>query len=97
MNGGLIGLYGVFLALVAYAGKGGELIEQAKKDAPQFVPVAIGIGVLTLVSKTEQGAKIAGPFAALALIAYTLRNFDSIKGNTLETLKLIGAFDAQKG
>lgn len=79
MNVLAIGLYGIYALLVGINGKSGALIDNLKSDAPGFLPWAISIGVLAIANEIPSTQKIVAPFMTLLIIAFVLRNFDTLK------------------
>lgn len=74
-----LGLYALYLLLVAINGNGSALASALQDDAPGFLPwliAALVIGGLYEFDKTRQFAVI---FLTLVILTYVLRNFSTLK------------------
>ena len=80
MNYTLIGLYGIYLLFVGYAGKSSQLTSEIKTDLKGFVPWVIAIIVLRSLYEVDTLKPIVKPFAGLAILAFSLKNYDTIAG-----------------
>lgn len=84
MNGLVIGLYGVYLMLVGFAGNSTKLKDYAVADAPGYLPWAVSLGVLAALYQNDNTRKVAQPFLVLLILTFVLQNFDTIKKQSLE-------------
>lgn len=78
MNTGLIGLYGLYLVFVGYKGNTSELLSEFEHDAKGFLPWLISIVVLKSMSENKNLAKFVVPFSGLAILSFSLINYDKI-------------------
>lgn len=79
MNALIIGLYGIFLLMVGASGNSAALSQMGREDAPGFLPWAISIGVLAVMSQNEYTAKIAKPFIVLLVLGFVLKNYANLE------------------
>lgn len=79
MNALIIGLYGIFVFMVGISGNSESLLKEVKQDAPGFLPWALSIGVLAVLNEFPQTEKIVAPFIGLLILAFVLRNFETLK------------------
>lgn len=79
MDAFIIGLYGLYLILVGVNGNSGALVSTAKKDLPGFLPWLIALAVLAALYENDTTRPVAKPFLFLAILAFVLKNQDSLK------------------
>lgn len=74
-----LGLYGLYLLLVAIKGNGGKFVNQLQADAPGFLPWLIAAAVLGALYQYDKTRTFAGAFLLLAVITFVTKNFASLK------------------
>lgn len=79
MNALIIGLYGLFLMFVGFAGNFPKLAEATAQDGPPFLQWAFAIGVLAVLYEYPETRKIATPFIVLAVLGFILSNYDRLQ------------------
>jgi hypothetical protein len=96
---GLIGLYGIYLIFVGYKGNQNELFQALSTDGPGFVPWLISVVVLGTMYRSDTLRPVVKPFIALAILAFVLRNWNTLKSQTQSVLGVIqtNASNAQAG
>ena len=77
---GLIGLYGIYLIFVGYRGNQSALFQAISQDGPGFVPWLIVVIVLGTAYRSDTLKPVVKPFIALALLAFVLKNYSTLKG-----------------
>lgn len=82
MNAILLGVFGLYLIGVGFAGNADALAEQVKADAPGFVPWAFSLAVIMVLAENENTEKFAKPFLALLVLNFALRNWGTIASQT---------------
>ncbi len=92
MNFALVGLYGLYLVFVGIKGNSKELFADIGTDAKGFAPWVIAILVLKALYSSDTLKPLVKPFAALALLTFTLKNYGVIvdQVNGITGLKLPG-------
>jgi len=90
MNGLILGLYGVYLVIVGVQGKTDELQAMLAKDMPRFIPWALSIVVLIILSQTEATAKLVKPFIFLLILNFVLMNFSNLSSEVNKLRSLAG-------
>jgi hypothetical protein len=93
---GLIGLYGIYLIFVGYKGNQNELFQALSTDGPGFVPWLISVVVLGTMYRSDTLRPVVKPFIALAILAFVLRNWNTLKSQTQSVLGVIQT-NAQAG
>lgn len=78
MNGLVLGLYGIYLVVIGVRGKTDDLQALLAQDLPKFIPWALSIVVLVVMSQTEATAKLVKPFIFLLILNFTLRNWTNL-------------------
>lgn len=78
MNYALVGLYGLYLVFVGIKGNEKELFTEIGADAKGFAPWLIAILILKALYSVDSLKPVVKPFAALALITFTLKNYPVI-------------------
>jgi len=78
MNGLILGLYGVYLLAVGIQGKSDTLLSELDKDMPGFIPWALAIVGLIILSQTEATQKVVKPFVFLLILNFVLMNFGNL-------------------
>lgn len=74
-----LGLYGLYLLLVAIKGNGSKFVEQLQTDAPAFLPWLIAAAVLGALYEYDKTRTFAGLFLLLAVITFVTKNFAMLK------------------
>lgn len=74
-----LGLYGLYLLLVAIKGNGSKFVEQLQTDAPAFLPWLIAAAVLGALYEYDKTRTFAGAFLLLAVITFVTKNFAQLK------------------
>lgn len=74
-----IGLYGLYLLLVAINGNGKPFATALQDDAPGFLPWLIAAGVLGALYEYDKTRRFATLFLVLIAISYLLKNFTSLQ------------------
>lgn len=74
-----LGLYGVFLLLVAIEGNTASLIADLKGDMPHYLPWLIVAAVLGAGYDYAPTHNVATLFILLVVLGFVLRNYDTIK------------------
>ena len=74
-----LGLYGLYLLLVAIKGNGSKFVEQLQTDAPAFLPWLIAATVLGALYEYDKTRTFAGLFLLLAVITFVTKNFAQLK------------------
>jgi hypothetical protein len=80
MNGFVLGLYALYLIVVGFRGNASVLMDEASKDAPAYIPWALAIAALAVMSNYETTQKVVKPFILLLILNFVLINFDNLKG-----------------
>lgn len=78
MNGLILGLYGVYLLAVGIQGKTDVLLGELDKDMPGFIPWALAIVGLIILSQSEATEKVVKPFVFLLILNFVLMNFGNL-------------------
>lgn len=91
MNGGLVGLYALYLIFVGVNGNTKPFISEVEKDAKQFAPWVISVIVLKAMYDVDTLRPVVKPFIGLALLTFVLKRYmtvasqvDEITGLNLE-------------
>lgn len=79
MNQLLIGLYAVWMLMVAYKGNSSAALAQIQKDAPGFLPWLVSVIVLSLLYDNPSTQKAVKPFLFLIVLVFVLQNFPTLK------------------
>lgn len=79
---GLIGLYGLYLIFVGYKGNQSALFAALAADGPGFVPWLISVVVLGTAYRSDTLRPVVKPFIALAILAFVLKNWNTLKSQT---------------
>lgn len=74
-----LGLYGLYLLLVAIKGNGSKFVGQLQTDAPAFLPWLIAAAVLGALYEYDKTRTFAGAFLLLAVITFITKNFAQLK------------------
>ena len=82
MNALLLGIIGLYLVGVGFAGNADGLAAEVKADVPGFVPWAFALAVILVLAENENTEKFAKPFLALLLLNFALRNWGTIASQT---------------
>lgn len=78
MNGLILGLYGIYLVIVGVRGETDALLQELQEDMPKFIPWALAIVVLVILSQTEATAKLVKPFIGLLILNFVLMNWANL-------------------
>lgn len=78
MSYGLVGLYSLYLIFVGVNGNASEMSKAIEEDAKGFAPMVLAILVLKALSTSDTLKPMINPFIALALLTFTLKNYDKI-------------------
>lgn len=78
MSYGLVGLYSLYLIFVGVNGNAAEMSKEIEADAKGFAPMLLAILVLKALSTSDTLKPMINPFIALALLTFTLKNYDKI-------------------
>lgn len=79
MSSLFLGLYGIYMILVAVRGNASEALNLLQEDAPNYLPWLIAILVLAVMNDFETTQPIVKPFIALLVIAFVVKNFSSVQ------------------
>lgn len=82
MNGLTVGLFGFYLLMVGFKGNGDKLINEFSQDAGGFLPWLIAIAVLSFLYKNDTTQPFAKPFIGLVILAFVLKNFNTLEAQT---------------
>ncbi len=78
MSYGLVGLYALFFVFVGVNGNAQPLVSAMESDAKGFAPWLLAIVVLRALSSSDTLRPMVNPFIALAVVAFTLKNYGQI-------------------
>lgn len=84
MSSAILGLYGVFVVLVAYHGNSSALLASVSQEKA-FVPWVIVILVLASLEANSATHKFVAPFAALAIITFLVTKFTTVQTDIKST------------
>jgi hypothetical protein len=90
MNGLILGLYGIYLVVIGVRGEVDQLQAKLGQDLPHFVPWAIAIVILIVMSQTEATAEVVKPFVGLLILAFFLKNFGTMSAEVTKLRTLVG-------
>jgi hypothetical protein len=90
MNGLILGLYGIYLVVIGVRGKTDDLQALLAQDLPKFIPWALAIVVLVVMSQTEATAKLVKPFIFLLILNFTLRNWTNLANEVNKLQNIAG-------
>ena len=90
MNGLILGLYGIYLVVIGVRGEVDQLQTQLGQDLPKFIPWAIAIVVLVVLSQTEATAEVVKPFVGLLVLAFVLKNFGNLSAEITKLRSMTG-------
>lgn len=93
MNGLIIGSFGIYLILVGSKGNASQLLKMGQEDAPGFLPWAASIGILAAMYEIPATKKIAEPFIFLVILTFVLRNFKTLKAETVSIFSAANVAD----
>lgn len=79
MNGLILGLYGIYLLYVGMSGKTEAVTTELNQDMPGFIPWALAIVALIVMSQTEATEKMVKPFIFLLILNFVLLNFGNLQ------------------
>jgi len=74
-----LGLYGLYLMLVAIKGNGTKFVTALQADVPGFLPWLIAAAVLGALYQYDKTRTFAGAFLLLAVITFVTKNFAQLK------------------
>lgn len=77
---GMIGLYALYLIFVGANANAKPLYQEVEKDIGGFAPWLISIIVLKALYEVDVLKPTVKPFVGLALLTFTLRNYDTVAG-----------------
>lgn len=77
-----LGLYGVYLLLVAINGNAGPLTTQLKTDIPHFLPWLIVAAVLGAMYNEPETHEFAVMFGLIVIITFASKNLSNLKAQT---------------
>lgn len=80
MSYGLVGVYALYFIFVGINGNSAPMAEAIESDAKAFAPWLLAILVLKALSSSDTLAPLVKPFIGLALVTFTLKNYDAIVG-----------------
>lgn len=78
MSYGLVGAYALYFILVGVHGNASPLLTLVQRDGRNFLPWILAILVLRALYSSETLRPAVKPFIALALLTFTLRNYNTI-------------------
>lgn len=78
MNILLIAIFGLYIGLVGLNGNSAVLREYIKDDMGGFLPWAVSIGVLAVMSEIPATQRIVAPFLFLLALNFVLRNWSTL-------------------
>lgn len=78
MSYGLVGLYALYFIFVGVNGNATPMATAMESDAKGFAPWLLAIIVLKALSTSDTLEPMIKPFIALALVTFTLKNYDQI-------------------
>jgi len=90
VNSAILGLYGVYLLLIAFRGNARAFLTDMSTES-QFIYWLVAILGLGMLAKFEATRDIVGPFIVLAVVATVIRNGDTIARNMENVYKYTGA------
>lgn len=90
MNELILGLYGIYLIVVGVRGETDKLMTQLQSDLPKFVPWAIAIVVLVVMSQSEATSEVVKPFVFLLALAFILKNFSNVSAEVTKLRNIAG-------
>lgn len=76
-----VGVYAVYLIMVALRGNAGQLFSNVQTDIKGFLPWGISIGILGVLYENEKTRPVVEPFIFLIVLAAFLKNFQALKTN----------------
>lgn len=88
MSYGLIGMYALYFVFVGANGHAGEMVDAIEKDAKGFSSWLLAILILKALSTSDTLKPMINPFIGLALLTYTLKNYDTIVSQVNEVTGL---------
>lgn len=90
MNYGLVGLYAFYLIFVGYSGNAKEFFDEVGTDIKGFAPWVIAVVVIEALYKVDELKPMIKPFVGLAVLTFTLKNYDTVINqlNEITGLKL---------
>jgi hypothetical protein len=74
-----LGLYGVYLILVAVRGNGSALLDLLNRDTSGYMPWLFAIIVLAVLNEFETTEPIVKPIIGLLVLNFFLRNANTVK------------------
>lgn len=74
-----LGLYGVYLLLVAVSGNAAQLTKMLQQDIPAFLPWLIVAAVLGALYEFGPTHAFAASFILLVLVTFLLINYQNLK------------------
>lgn len=93
MSYGLVGLYAVYLIFVGIKGNSKPLLDNVGSDLKGFSAWVIAIVILKALSESDTLKPIVNPFIALAILTFTLKNYDTL----IDQLNQITGLQLPKG
>jgi hypothetical protein len=78
MSYGLVGLYALYFIFVGVNGNASPMASAMEQDAKGFAPWLLAILILKALSTSDTIAPMIKPFIALALVTFTVKNYDAI-------------------
>lgn len=78
MSYGLIGIYAIYFIYVGVNGNANEMTKAIEADAKGFAPMVLAILLLKALSTSDTLKPMINPFIGLALLTFTLKNYDKI-------------------
>ncbi len=78
MNGGVAGIYAVYLILVGLHGNAGKLYGDVKEDGRGYMSWVLALVILKVLYSQARLRPIILPFLLLAGLAFTLKNYGRI-------------------
>jgi hypothetical protein len=78
MSYGLVGLYALYFIFVGVNGNAAPMASAMEQDAKGFAPWLLAILILKALSTSDTIAPMIKPFIALALVTFTVKNYDAI-------------------
>lgn len=85
-----LGLYGLYVVLVAAQGNANQLLALMVRDAPRYLPWLLAIIALAVMSEFDATREIVKPFIALVVLNFFLSNFDAVKSEVSKIYAMTG-------
>lgn len=73
-----LGLYALYLLLIAIKGNGSKFVTDFQADAPGFLPWLVAAAVLGALYEYDKTRSFASAFIILAILSFVLKNYSSL-------------------